>query len=220
MALDATRQSLHAVAEQVLAGDLHRATGRIGLRVTPGGFGQPEYFVAGTRRRLRVDGTDLVILKGDTEERAPLTTLGAVATAAETVLAGPVGVYELLTDVDADSPLHLDAADATTIARLYAFGEQALEAVRRRHRAQRPTILQLWPEHLDLACSIGEVNVGVSPGDAALPEPYLYVGPWTVPSDPWWNEPWGRSMPWRPDVAADDAIAFFDEGLARAKGAS
>jgi hypothetical protein len=36
--LTATRLSLHAVAEQLLAGPQHRAKGTIRLRVTPGGF--------------------------------------------------------------------------------------------------------------------------------------------------------------------------------------
>ena len=38
--LSATRRSLHAVAEQLLAGPQHRAQGTIRLQVTPGGFGQ------------------------------------------------------------------------------------------------------------------------------------------------------------------------------------
>lgn len=220
MTLVATRQSLHAVAEQVLAGDLHRRTGRIGLRVTPGGFGQPEHFVDGTRRRLRVDGTDLVVLNGDVEDRTPLTNLAAAAAAAGTKLGGPVGVSDLLTEVDPDSPLALDPDDAAMTGQLYAFGEQALEAIRRSHHEQHPTILQLWPEHLDLACAVGEVNLGVSPGDDAHPEPYLYVGPWAVPADPWWNEPWGRSLTWTPATSIDDATAFFREGVARVQGAA
>ena len=39
-ALVATRRSLHAVAESVLAGPQYRAHGTIRLTVTPGGFGQ------------------------------------------------------------------------------------------------------------------------------------------------------------------------------------
>ena len=45
-----------------------------------------------------------------------------------------------------------------------------------------PTEAQLWPEHFDLALSIGpdggRANVGASPGDADHDAPYLYVGPW------------------------------------------
>jgi glucose 1-dehydrogenase len=34
----------------------------------------------------------------------------------------------------------------------------------------------LWPEHLDLAVTVDAVNYGVSPGDDAVPAPYLYGG--------------------------------------------
>ena len=39
-AVTATRRSLHAVAERLLAGPQYREHGEIRLRVTPGGFGQ------------------------------------------------------------------------------------------------------------------------------------------------------------------------------------
>jgi len=68
-AFSATRIGLHSIAEHLLAADLHDHTGRIGLRVTPGGFGQPEFFANGVRRRLRVDGDLLVVLEGDLESR-------------------------------------------------------------------------------------------------------------------------------------------------------
>ena len=35
----------------------------------------------------------------------------------------------------------------------------------------------LWPEHLDVAITVDEVNYGISPGDDAIAEPYAYVGP-------------------------------------------
>ena len=39
-AVVATRRSLHAVAERLLAGPQYREHGEIRLQVTPGGFGQ------------------------------------------------------------------------------------------------------------------------------------------------------------------------------------
>ncbi len=51
--LTVTRRSLHAVAEQLLAGPQHRTQGTIRLRIAPGGFGQ----IAGP---WRVDGGELV----------------------------------------------------------------------------------------------------------------------------------------------------------------
>ena len=53
-AYDATRQSLHAVAEQVVAAAYFRATTHIGLRPAPRGFGSP---VFGEEERVRVDAT-------------------------------------------------------------------------------------------------------------------------------------------------------------------
>ena len=49
----ATRHSLHAVAERLLAGPQYRETGEIRLQVTPGGFGQ---FTG----PLRVEGAEIV----------------------------------------------------------------------------------------------------------------------------------------------------------------
>ena len=59
----------------------------------------------------------------------------------------------------------------------------AARPARRRTPTQPSSSSQLWPEHFDLACEIGDAdagtraNYGASPGDAAIPEPYLYVGP-------------------------------------------
>ena len=62
----ATAHSLHALAEQVIAADLYRHTGKIGLRVTPGGFGTPRFDVDGSDRRVRVEGVELVVEEGTT----------------------------------------------------------------------------------------------------------------------------------------------------------
>ena len=102
-ALVETRMALHAVAEQILAGDLHRHTGRIGLRAVEGGFGQPEYLVGGERRRLRVDGAELVVLRGDVETWYPLRTLADVARDADTVVGGPSGSYLPETSLEPDA---------------------------------------------------------------------------------------------------------------------
>ena len=79
-----------------------------------------------------------------------------------------------------------------------------------------PTLVQLWPERFDVACTISEVNIGGSPGDADHPEPYLYVGPWTLRSGPFWNESWGASKSWRAVPDAPAAVEFLEDGLRRA----
>jgi hypothetical protein len=53
------------------------------------------------------------------------------------------------------------------------------------HDDEQPSRVQLWPEHFDVAVDIGieqtgaRATYGASPGDAAHPEPYLYVTPWS-----------------------------------------
>lgn len=211
-----TRQTMHSLAEHLLAGDLSRRTGKIGLRVTPGGFGQPEIVDPGSRRRIRIDGTHVVVLDGDRERWHPLTTAAELAAFAATELGAPTGTYEAETSLDPAASLAVDEESAHALARWFDLVNRALEDVRRRHSAAEPTMVQLWPEHFDVACTISEVNLGGSPGDGAHPEPYLYVGPWTQRTGPFWNEPWGASESWRdvPDVPA--AVAFLEDGLRRA----
>ena len=65
----------------------------------------------------------------------------------------------------------------------------------------------------DLAIDLGpdgqRVNIGFSPGDAAHPEPYLYVGPWGEwGSDPIWNEPFGASLSYADLRTGADPLAF------------
>ncbi len=208
-----TRLALQSVAEHVLAADLHHHTGRIGLRATPGGFGQPEFSVGGVRRRLRVDSTSLVVLEGDHETWHPLTTLGAAAESASVRLGAPTQVFTPGTAADADAELRIDAHAATRLAAWYALVQQALEAVRRANAERSPAIVQLWPEHFDLAFSMAEVNFGASPGDDGIAEPYLYVGPWEPREGEFWTEPFGASYSYDRISSVDDAVSFFTEGL-------
>jgi hypothetical protein len=92
----------------------------------------------------------------------------------------------------------------------------ALDALRRANARRAPTIAQVWPEHFDLAATISEVNFGGSPGDAAHPAPYLYVGPWEQLEGAFWNAPFGARLPASDVGGPDDALAFFTEGLAAA----
>jgi hypothetical protein len=215
-ALVRTRRSLHSVAEQVLAGALHRATGRIGLRAASGGLATPVFDGPGGRTRIRVDGTELVIEVGDRTERAPLTTVRAAAELAGIEPGAPAEVYPPNTPVAPDAPLDLDPSSARRLAAFFATVDDALRALTGlgSNAGDEP---QLWPEHFDLAVTIDEVNLGGSPGDDEHPLPYLYVGPWTVPtdSDPFWNEPFGASITADDDLTVDEALAFFESGRRR-----
>src|SRR5258706_8746749 len=76
-ALASTRASLHALAEQVVAPARRRATGKIGLRFTRGGFGTPFFGNDGRGVQVRIDDLDLVVARGTAERREPITTVRA-----------------------------------------------------------------------------------------------------------------------------------------------
>lgn len=216
-----TRAALHALAERTLAPDLHRTTGRIGLRPTPGGFGQPEQVHDGRRRRVRIDGAFLVVdhdAEGETWHE--ITTLAAAAALLDLPVGADTGVFQPTSPSDPDAPLAVDPAAAASIASWFTFVDAALAEFRRRHAADRPSIVQLWPEHFDVACSFADINFGGSPGDAGdsgRAEPYLYVGPWSPPSvGGFWNEPYGAAVSAASITSIDDALAFYERGLAEA----
>jgi hypothetical protein len=203
----ATRLGLQALAEHVLAPLRYREEGRIGLRPLDGGFGPP---LPG--RRVAVVGATL----HDDDRRAAVTTLGAAAGFLGVDLGAPADVYTPATDGDPDRPLALDPDAAGVLGRWFAFGDALLAALAAdAGPADDPTETQLWPEHFDLALSIGpdgqRVNVGVSPGDADHDEPYLYVGPWEPREGPPWNEPWGASLGYEAIRTGADPTTFVHE---------
>jgi len=216
-ALASSRRALQAVAEHVLSAALHAATGRIGLRPSPGGFSTPDFPHEGGERRIAVDGVDLVVIDDDTERRQPLTTLRDTVALTGVEPGAPASVYTPSTPLDLDAPLTLDPAHAATIAGWYALVAEALEALRAERPGEEPSIVQLWPEHFDVACTISEVNYGGSPGDEGHALPYLYVGPFTPPppDGAYWNEPFGASRNQDHVAGVEDALAFFREGEAR-----
>jgi len=212
----ATRRGLHAVAEHVLAAARHRASGRIGLRPTPGGFGTPPFPAGGGTRVLRVEGLDLVVVDvgAGTERRAPLRTVGEAAAFAGVEPGAPSDVYTPATPLEPDAPLDLDAEAAGLVHDWFWRSGAALAAWAEERAADGPGEPQLWPEHFDLALTVAEVNYGGSPGDDAHAGPYAYVGPWdrSGRAGEYWNEPFGASRPGR-DLRDPAAIlAFFREG--------
>jgi len=187
-----TRRSLHAVAELVIAGPQHRATGTIRLRVTPDGFG-------GVASPVRVRGAALCWDGGST----PLAgTCRQLAEAAGVDVGAPAGLYTDGSGADPDAPLEVDPAAAELLAGWFARGDAALRTLA---ADVEPVI---WPEHFDLAVTAGEVTYGVSPGDAAIPLPYAYVGPWTPRTGPFWNAPFGAARD-AGEVPDPEAVAAF-----------
>jgi hypothetical protein len=201
-ALSVTRRCLHGVAELVLAGPQYRRTGEIQLRVSPGGFATV------FEPALRVDRAELVV--GARRLALAGTTFAELGAAAGVEAGAPAGLYHDGSGVDLSEVVSVDETAAGYLADWFALGEQAL-----RRLAPDATPV-LWPEHFDLAISIGEVNYGVSPGDAAVPEPYAYVGPWQPHAGEFWNMSFGaaRTRPELPDL--DALLAFLAEGRERA----
>ena len=205
--LRGTREGWHRVAEHVLAAGQYSAAGTIRLRVVPGGFGTTAG-VAG--RQLAVEGDRLVVEDGGTRRGTPLTTLRDAAAFAG-VEAGLRGSYSPATDADPDTPLDVDPAAAADLAAWFAVGDAAL---RRLAPDVEPV---LWPEHFDVAITVDAVNYGCSPGDEYVAVPYLYVGPHEKPTpDAFWDQPFGAALPADRVAGVDDAVAFFEEGRARA----
>lgn len=191
-----TRRSLHGVGELLIAGPQYREHGTIRLRATPGGFG-------GVAVALRVEGTDLVWDGG----RAPLTgTVRSLAAAAGIEPGPPDGVYHDTSGTGPDDEVVVDPAAAAELADWFARGDAALRALA---PDQEPV---LWPEHFDLAISAGEVNYGVSPGDAGHPAPYAYVGPWTPREGEFWNASFGALRPATALPTEDSLREFFEQG--------
>jgi hypothetical protein len=197
-----TRRSLHAVAELVLAGPQYRATGKLRLRVVPGGFATV------LAPQLRAVGVGVI---GD-GGAVPIDGHTARAIAAELgVQAGrPEGAYADGAGVDPGETLTLRPDQTDVIMGALSRGHEALIAFA---PAETPV---LWPEHFDVAIRVQDANFGVSTGDGFIEEPYAYVGVSRPPAgDAFWNAPFGAAVPLAelPDAAA--VAAFFAEGSRR-----
>jgi hypothetical protein len=217
--LPPTVPSLHIIAEHVLGAGLHAATGRIGLQVVPGGFGTPDHAAdtlggvwSVTDGQLRVSGAD------GSARTSPITTVRAAGTFFGVTPGMPESVYAATTPLDLDRPLPIDETVARRVAEWLELGGRALTILAERHADASPSQQTLWPEHFDLGLEMAEVNYGVSPGDEPHPEPYLYVGPWTPRPGPFWNEPFGASLPADAVGSVGDAVAFFEQGRVLAAG--
>jgi hypothetical protein len=116
----------------------------------------------------------------------------------------------------------VDRASATALGEFYGFACSVLEEVRAEEPDGDPSLVQLWPEHFDIAFELGSeaegkrANIGASPGDEHHPEPYLYVGPWTAEvSGEIWNATGfnGAELGYSELIEAEDqrraALEFF-----------
>jgi hypothetical protein len=212
-ALVRTRLAWHRLAEHIVSPARRKANGKIGLRYTRRGFGTP-FFAEDIQ--VRVAGTELIVQRAGTEQRAQITTLAAAA--------DHLGRELLPDDIDLDGePLAVDATAAAFLGNWYGFAAWVLEQLRAEAGTEAdPSRVQLWPEHFDLALELGteaagaRAAYGLSPGDDHHDEPYLYVAPW-VPPPP--GELWqassfaGAELAYAALLDAEDqretALAFF-----------
>ena len=219
----AVRAGMHALAEHVLAPARYRADGHIGLAPLPGGFGTPRF---GDDERIRVDGVELVHEHPGTSTRVRITNLGAAAKFVGIEPGAVVSVYTPTTPSDPDVALALDTEGAHTLAAWIALGEALLEELRATYATRDASPATIWPEHFDLAFELGDAdsgtraNYGASPGDSAIAEPYLYVGPWDAGrrTGKLATHPWGSAITYSELRAGGDpkgtGMEFFQEGAA------
>ncbi len=204
--LSTTRRALHAVAELLIAGPQYEAAGDIRLAARSGGFGGWVAAAPGA-----VSGTELITAT----DRFPLG--GSVNDLARRAGITPRALRDVYTggpEFSVDEPTEVTPWAAAVLLRAFTDGDAALRLL---DPGQVPT---LWPEHFDIGISLAEVNYGVSPGDAAIGEPYAYVGPWRVPAGAFWNESFGAARPLSQLAAPQAILEFFLEGRHVAADAS
>ncbi|SDI85184.1 hypothetical protein SAMN05444157_0474 [Frankineae bacterium MT45] len=198
-----TRQSLHGIAEYVLAAPQYAVSGTIRLRATEGGFGTVADPV------LRIEGDELVV---GAIRRIPLKghTYRTLAGEAGLLAADLRGVYSDAPAVGIDDEINLDSGEALQIAAAFGSAVAALAAL-------DPTATPvLWPEHFDISATLDEVNYGVSAGDGYIDRPYAYVGPHRLRRGDFWNAPFGAAVALGDVPSADEVAAFFAAGRAAA----
>ncbi|HYO19154.1 MAG TPA: hypothetical protein VES02_10885 [Dermatophilaceae bacterium] len=214
-ALVATRRSLHAVAEMLLAGHQHRVAGTIRLAVQPGGFrtlplpGQPSL--------LAVRATDLVVTTNAREVVIAISgRLDVLAKAAGLEVGTLASVYSGGSGAMGSDVVNVDPAAATTLEHAFELGDAAMRLFGSRHVQDDPPVPVLWPEHFDVGIVLDEVNYGVSPGDDEIPEPYAYVGPHAPRHGPFWDRSFGAARVVSSLGEADAIVEFFEAGRAAA----
>ena len=231
-----TRRALHRVAVHVVARARQQATGRFGLRVTPGGFGTPAFGDAVERVRV---SHGLLVRETAGPDGASSTAI-AIAGSSLLDLARVAGVH-LAAELDighdtpetgdVDVPLAIDDAAARLLGAWFSVVSEALDTVVAARPDAGASTVQLWPEHFDVAIDLAfddadpatcRVNLGGSPGDDFHADPYLYVGPWTDdrPGDPsFWNAPFGAVLPYSAVATSGDPVGaasgFLLAGLDR-----
>ena len=222
----ASIEDYHRLAYAVVGEARRVATGRFGLRSLTQGFGTPVFDVSMGRAgemecQVWIAGDELFAEEGGVQRSMHITTLNAAAEF--------VGVSPGTEAREHDSPelgdthrwLRVSPEVGEHLVAWYRLGAEALEQLTALPDATDADEIQLWPGHFDIATAIGDADrgkratYGLSPGDAAHPYPYAYVGPWgeVDGADPFWNDAafGGASLAYAEMLAAaDPADAAFE----------
>jgi hypothetical protein len=211
--LTSTRHVLHGIAEHLLAAHQRRVTGSIRLQVRDGALSTADLPTGRLELRsgylVRHPEGLVVPVRG---------TFAELAVELGVEFGMPDPPYVSASGCGPDTPACLDPAATALIEDAWRIGHRAL----RRLSGQQPVV---WPEHLDVAITLDEVNYGVSPGDSHLEQPYAYVGPHTPRAGDFWNAPFGAARTltelasWQGQGQGDGAdavLAFFGQGQALA----
>ena len=200
-----TRESLHGIAELLLAGPQYRRDGTIRLRVSAGAIATV------TQPELRAD--HLYVWASDRPVAVAGATYAELGSRLGVVAGAPEGLYDEGSGVQPSEQPQLDPEAASVLLDALYRGDQALRAFA---PDQTPV---LWPEHFDVGVTVDEVNYGVSPGDGYLGEPYMYIGPHKPRSGEFWNAPFGAARPLSAagvgvslSASVAEIAAFFAEG--------
>lgn len=212
---DTTRQALHQIAFFAVAPKRYAETGKMGLRYTHRGYGTPFF---GDDEQVRVENGDLIHQREDDVSVASVSTVGEACE----FLGIPYretwfeDFHDPLTPVGPQANLDIDPKAAEAIGDWFAFSTLVLERLRRTPGADGVSRVQIWPEHFDPAVELGSqeeghrASYGASAGDAAHPEPYLYVAAWgdIDRSDSFWNDTSfnGASISYSELLDSDDQI--------------
>ncbi|MGQ0849302.1 MAG: hypothetical protein ACT4OP_09325 [Actinomycetota bacterium] len=219
--------ALNQVAFYALAPARFASNGKLGLRYTHGGFGTPFY---SHDRQVRVEGAMLVVIEDGLVRTEPVSTLRQAASFAGVEYRERWGPewHDQPKPFDPDSTLQLDPAAVEVASAVIGLAYSVLEQLRcEADESDRPSRVQLWPEHFDVAVEIGDETsgrrsaFGVSPGYAAHPEPFVYVSPWDKSrlTDRYWNADFfqGSIMDFEELRAAEDqrgaTLRFLRTGL-------
>lgn len=197
-AYSAARTQLHTIAEWLMAGPQHAASGTIRLRAGDDALAT----VAAPAVRVTAAG---LTFDGVTH---PLTgTVAQLAVAAGLPCRRPDVAYH---DAAPGAPDTVLDADPTAVAQVLAAFDAGAHALA--DFSAEPAVV--WPEHFDLAIRVADVNYGVSPGDSFSDRPYAYVGPDEPGSGEFWNAPFGAYLTFEPGAAnaAGRILTFFESG--------